>query len=330
MSTSNIDQPISLEAAHAASGEQVRMALRIMSGAIAEVNPDPVALARSVEALATARDPVICTGVGKSGFIMAKMTATLNSLGIRAVYLNPTDALHGDLGIVVPGSVVVVMSNGGNTDELRRLIPTLKSRHCTVIAIVGRADSAIGREASIVVDYGKVTEIDANGLAPTTSTVVQLAVVDALAASASRRRGFTADDFYANHPAGLLGKRFMPVEALMRGRDRVPSVTADCPLTEVMTAMTTHRIGCAAVVNDDGILVGLVTDGDIRRAIVQRVDLYASCAHDIIQFNPQVAIEGDLLQSLVEADGFFGKHFTVPVLDADRRFIGILVSIDLI
>ena len=309
---------------------EMRDVLQRIAGAIAALRPDPLALERAVRALATAAEPVICTGVGKSGFIMAKMAATLNSLGIRAVHLNPTDALHGDLGVVAPGAVVVVLSNSGGTNELLQLLPTLKARRCLVIAILGRADSMLGREADVALDYGTVAEIDANGLAPTASTVVQLALADALAAAASRHRGFTPEDFHANHPAGLLGRLFLRVEAVMRPRARVPAVPAGAAMTTAMAEMTTHGLGCAAVVDDGDRLLGLLTDGDIRRAIARRVDLYAARVGDLMQPDPVVVRPDERLQRLLQPDGALGRHPILPVLDAEGRLQGMLVSTDLV
>lgn len=309
---------------------EVLDALQRIAQAIGGLNPDQAALAQTVRTLAAASEPVICTGVGKSGFIMAKMAATLNSLGIRAVHLNPTDALHGDLGIVAPGAVVVLMSNSGSTAELLQLLPTLKARGCTLIAILGRADSPLGREAAVMLDHGPVAEIDANGLAPTASTVVQLALADALAAAASRHRGFTAEDFHANHPAGLLGRLFLRVEAVMRPRARVPAVAAGDPVTAAMAEMTTHGLGCAAVVDDGDVLLGLLTDGDIRRAIARRVDLYAARVSELMQPDPVVVCTQERVQRLLQPDGAFSRHPILPVLDGARRLRGMLVATDLI
>jgi arabinose-5-phosphate isomerase len=274
--------------------------------------------------------PVLCSGVGKSGFIAAKLAATFNSLGVRASFLNPTDALHGDLGIVETGSVVILISNSGSTSELCNLLPSLHDRSCQIIAIVSNGTSRLAKGATHVLDYGAVIEADEHGLAPTTSTVVQLALADALAAAISRARNFTQGDFFRNHPAGALGKRLMRVDALMRVGEQLPTVPVDSPLTDVLATISAKLVGSACVVDEAGRLVGLITDGDVRRALENRIDLYSHTALDIMKREPQTARLGDFVEDLVKSDDLLGRHFTVPVLDDDQMLCGILVSIDLI
>lgn len=305
-------------------------ALQLFSDTLSRIHIDRLQLAASLRWIVESRDPIVCTGVGKSGFIGAKMAASLNSLGIRAVYLNPTDALHGDLGIVASGSVVLLISNSGNTSELLRLIPALRARSCRMIAVVGDSESRLAKSCNVVLAYGATTEVDEHGLAPTTSTVVQLAIADALASAASRLKGYRETDFHSNHPAGSLGKRLMKVEDLMRYGNRLPIVDESSKITDALIAMTSKGIGCVCIIDSKGRLEGLLTDGDIRRAIVQRIDLYSSFVGNLMQRSPQVALIGDRVENLLHQDGFLGRHFTIPVLDPDRHLKGVLVSIDLI
>jgi arabinose-5-phosphate isomerase len=310
--------------------ELVFGALELFSQTLGEVRLDPLQLDAALRLIVESGEPIVCTGVGKSGFIMAKMVASLNSLGIRAVYLNPTDALHGDLGVVTASSVVLLMSNSGTTAELVKLVPALRARGCHLIAVVGNRESALARASEVILAYGSVREVDEHGLAPTTSTVVQLAIADAVASAASRLRGFATNDFFANHPAGALGKRFLPVESMMRSGDRLPVVPRASPVTEALTTMTSKSIGCVCIVDDEGRLVGVLTDGDVRRAISRRIDLYEASVDDLMQKEPQVAMIGDRIDALVQDGNFLGRHFIVPVIDGAQVLRGVLVSIDLL
>lgn len=294
------------------------------------ISLDAESISGAVDLLCSTDLPVVCSGVGKSGFIAAKLVATLNSFGICAVFLNPTDALHGDLGCVADGSVVVLFSNSGTTSELRSLLPALQLRDCKIISVVSDGKAPLAEAATHAITYGKLTEIDELGLAPTTSTVIQLALADAIAAATSRERNFTRHSFYRNHPAGALGKRLMKVEALMRQNDNLPLVAGHSPLTEVFATISAKRIGCTCVVDADGRLIGIITDGDIRRGIEQKIDIYNSFAADLMQKSPRTAKIGEYVEQLMKKDDFLGRHFIVPVVDDDHILRGVLVSIDLI
>ena len=304
--------------------------LHHISEALRALDLDHVALEQTITAISETQQPVVCSGVGKSGFIAAKFAATLNSLAIRAFHLNPTDALHGDMGFVADGSVVILMSNSGTTAELRNLLPALQARNCLITSVVSDRESPLARAATYTIAYGGLREVDEHGLAPTTSTVVQLALADVLAAAASRRCRFPASDFYRNHPAGALGKRFLKVDLLMRTDDQLPVVDVGSSLTEALETMTQKYVGCACVVESDGRLVGLITDGDIRRALARRVDIYSASVLDIMERQPQIAYIGERVEKLMQKNEFLGRHFSVPVVDDEHVLRGILVSIDLI
>ncbi|MEX0372788.1 KpsF/GutQ family sugar-phosphate isomerase [Spiribacter roseus] len=308
----------------------VQQALLAFSETVRDIKLDENELNGALKLLLATRLPVVCSGVGKSGFIAAKFAATLNSLGIQAIYLNPTDALHGDLGIVASECVVIVISNSGSTDELRALVPWLVARRCEIICITSRRKSPLANVATVCLDYGPVNEIDEYELAPTTSTVVQLALSDALAAAASRARGLKEKDFLQNHPAGTLGKRLMQVDHLMRTGVRLPKVKNTSPVTEVLAVISEKLIGCTCVVDDHDRLLGLITDGDIRRALEGHVDIYRNRSESIMQCQPRTARLGTMVKDLIQEDDYFGRHFTIPVVDADRRLHGVIVSIDLI
>lgn len=308
----------------------VRNGLAHFARTLEGITLDETELSGALRLLIDTAHPVVCSGVGKSGFIAAKLVATLNSLGVRATYLNPTDALHGDMGFVADGSIVILISNSGTTAELKNLVPSLQARACKIISIVSNPDSALARSATHTIAYGAVQEADEHGLAPTTSTVVQLALSDILAAAVSRARAFHPNDFYRNHPAGALGKRLMKVEALMRTGEQLPVVSPDTPLLQVLASITRKHIGCTCVTDPEGRLCGLVTDGDIRRALERRVDVHSGRATDVMSPNPQIAQMGEMVEKLMQKNDFLGRHFTVPVVDDAHILRGVLVSIDLI
>lgn len=208
---------------------------------------------------------VIVTGVGKSGVIAQKIAQTLTSTGTVGIFVHPSDALHGSLGVVKDGDVIIALSNSGETDEILAIMPALKQRNVSVIAIVGNVDSTLARQSDVVLDASVDQEACPLNLAPTTSTTVALAIGDALAMTVMESRGLTAEDFAANHPAGRLGKRLtLTVESLMHDS---PNVTEDASWLEVVKAISKHALGAVNVVDNAGKLVGIVTDGDLRRTI---------------------------------------------------------------
>jgi arabinose-5-phosphate isomerase len=248
--------------------------LRLEAGAIeaCAARLDEAQVARAVGLLAACRGKVVLIGVGKSGLVARKIAATLTSTGTVSVYLHPSDGLHGDLGIVTADDVAVILSNSGETDELVAVLPYLKRRNVPVVAVVGKLDSTLARAASAVLDAGVSEEACPFNLAPTASTTVALAVGDALAVTLMQLKGLTPDDFALNHPAGRIGKRLnLRVEDLMHGGAENPTVGPASSWLEVVRAITRGGLGAVNVVGEDGRLVGVITDGDLRRA-VERTD----------------------------------------------------------
>jgi arabinose-5-phosphate isomerase len=208
---------------------------------------------------------IIVTGVGKSGVIAQKIAQTLTSTGTVGIFVHPSDALHGSLGVVKENDVVIALSNSGETDEILAIMPALKRRNVAVISIVGNVDSSLARQSVVFLDASVDKEACPLNLAPTTSTTVALAIGDALAMAVMESRGLTAEDFAANHPAGRLGKRLtLTVESLMH---ESPNVTEDAGWLEVVKAISKHSLGAVNVIDNAGKLVGIVTDGDLRRTI---------------------------------------------------------------
>ncbi|MCC6825964.1 MAG: KpsF/GutQ family sugar-phosphate isomerase [Acidobacteria bacterium] len=259
------------EAVRADRYEKFRECLRVEQAAIERASEriDAAAVERAVDLLAKCRGKVIVTGVGKSGVIAEKIAQTMTSTGSSAVFLHPSDAMHGGLGIVGAEDIVIALSNSGETDELLVMLPSLTSRKLPVIAILGNIHSSVAAASAVVLDASVDKEACPLNLAPTASTTTALAVGDALAMAVMDAKGLTAEDFAANHPAGRLGRRLtLHVGDLMHtGADVAP----DASWIEVVRAISDHSLGAVNVVGEDGALLGLVTDGDLRRTI-ERTD----------------------------------------------------------
>src|SRR5215510_697460 len=252
---------------------QVIELLRVESDAIAKTAArlQATELDRVLSILIGCQGKIVLLGVGKSGIIAQKIAATLTSSGSAAIYLHPSDALHGGLGIVTPEDVVMMLSNSGETDELLELLPYIKRREVPLIAIVGRVKSTIAKRADAVLDASVDQEACPLNLAPTTSTTVALALGDALAMTLMRAKGLTEDDFASNHPAGQLGKRLtLRVADLMHSEAENPIIGMDASWMDIVSTITQFGLGAVNVVNDEGQLLGIVTDGDLRRSL-QRV-----------------------------------------------------------
>jgi arabinose-5-phosphate isomerase len=243
--------------------EVLRLEADAIAGAINNLDSEQVN--RAVETLRSCKGKVIVTGVGKSGAIAEKIAQTLTSTGTAAVFVHPSDAIHGGLGVIANDDVVVAITNSGETDEILVLIPYLKQRAAHLLAIVGNTSSTLAVHADAVLDASVDREACPLNLAPTASTTVALAIGDALAMALMDAKGLTAEDFAANHPAGQLGKRLtLTVGALMHPS---PSIDASATWLDVVKAISSHALGAVNVVNGNSELLGIITDGDLRRTI---------------------------------------------------------------
>jgi len=274
---------------------------------------------------------VICTGMGKSGHIARKIAATLASTGTPSFYVHPGEAGHGDLGMVTDADVVIALSNSGETDEVLMLLPVLKRQGNTVIAMTGRPGSTLAREADVHLDVSVPAEACPHDLAPTASTTAALALGDALAVALLEARGFTADDFARSHPAGTLGRRLLlHITDVMHAGDQVPRVRAEATLSQALVEMSRKRLGMTSVVDDEGRLIGLFTDGDLRRTLDDaRVDLRATPISAVMTRSPKT-IGSDALA--VEAAQLMEAHKinALIVIDGERRVVGALNIHDLL
>jgi len=237
---------------------------------------------RAVELLSGCRGRVITTGMGKSGIIARKLAATFSSTGTPAQFLHPAEAVHGDLGIVTTHDLVIALSHSGETEEIGRLLETIKRLDVSLIALTGKKDSTLARYADVVLDVGVSAEACPMGLAPTASTTAALVMGDALAMALLKRKGFRDEDFAALHPGGRLGARLRRVRDMMHQGAAVPLVTPETPLGEVIGIMSAGRLGMAVVTGPDGRLAGVITDGDLRRLLAN--DLAEGSARDLLAF----------------------------------------------
>lgn len=287
---------------------------------------------RAVQMILSCKGRVVTTGMGKSGAIARKLAATFASTGTPSFFLHPAEGVHGDLGMVTAGDVVLALSTSGETDELLAILPALKRIGVQLIAMVGRVDSTLAQAAEVVLDVSVEREACPFNLAPTASAAAMLAMGDALAMTVMQERRFTPEDFAVFHPAGTLGRRLLlRVHDVMRTGDNVAVVPKDHPLRDVLFAITRANAGAACIVNEDGTLAGIITDGDIRRHLLQDVANLDRPAEQLMTRTPYV-IEGNPLA--VEALHLFEslpvKIGEMPVLDAQRRPIGMLMLKDLL
>jgi arabinose-5-phosphate isomerase len=243
---------------------------------------------KMVELVHDCRGRVILTGIGKSGIVARKIVATLNSTGTRSLFLHPVEAMHGDLGMVGADDVVIALSNSGETDEVNMLIPSLKRIGCPLISFTGQGDSTLGRQSDIVIDVRVDREACPLGLAPTASTTALLAVGDALAVTLIRKGHFRARDFKQFHPGGNLGQRLaLKVRQIMLTGKNIPKVQQDQSMTEAIAEINRLQIGAALVVRDNDILVGIITDGDIRRQLMSQENIFEKSVTDVMTKNPK-------------------------------------------
>lgn len=280
--------------------------------------------AAAVQLVLTSKGRVIVTGVGKSGIIARKIVATLNSTGTPSVFLHPTDAVHGDLGMVREGDVVICISKSGATEELRELMPMFRRVGVPVISFLGSPHSPLAEDSAVVLDVSVEEEACPHDLAPTSSTTAALAMGDALAITLLNLRGFTPEDFALYHPGGSLGKKLLlKVDELMVSGDRIPAVRGDVPLRDAIVEMTTKRIGCTLVLSATGELEGIVTDGDLRRLLQRTTDLSGLTARAVMTKNPKSARAGTLAVTVLrEMEGF---KITQMIIKDDRgRPVGVV------
>jgi len=283
---------------------------------------------RAVALLEECRGRVIVTGMGKSGIVCQKIAATLSSTGCPAYFLHPAEALHGDLGMIVSGDVIVAVSNSGETPEIVRLLEVVRRLGSRIVALSGVSGSTLARYADVHLDVGVDQEACSLDLVPTASTTAALAMGDALAIALYERRGFTPQDFARFHPGGHLGRKLQQVGNLMHRGDDVPVVRETVTMREVVEEIDRKRLGMTCVVDSAGRLVGIVTDGDLRRRILRVADPGAGTAADAMTRDP-VTIRAEALASEALAGMEARKITSLPVADASARLLGVIQIHDL-
>ena len=278
---------------------------------------------KAVEILLGCRGKVILTGIGKSGHVARKIASTLASTGTPAHFLHPSEALHGDLGVIDKGDVVIAISNSGESGEVLALVPYLKMLGIPLIAVTNRPDSTLAKYSDVHLFLNVEKEACPLQLAPTTSSTATLALGDAIAMTLLRLRGFTERDFALRHPAGALGRRLRLVRDLYHTDEELPLVREDTPMQEVILEITSKGFGATAVVNDEGKLTGIITDGDLRRFVKRGGSFERSVARDVMTTNPKTARPEEMaLEALRRMEEH--KITVLIVVDGDNRPVGII------
>ncbi len=286
--------------------------------------------AKAVKIISESKGRVIITGMGKSGLVARKIVATLNSTGTASVYLHPTDALHGDLGMVRAEDVVILISKSGNTEEIANLVPLLKRLNPVLIGMVGNKDSKVGRECDIVLNTSVKEEACPYDLAPTSSSTATLVMGDALAIALIEQKGFTKEDFALLHPGGSLGKRLsLKISEIMYVGEKIPVVKESTSLKDAIFEITSKRLGVTIVVNEDGIITGIITDGDLRRLLEKPIDIKTLKAVDVMTKNPKT-IKPEYLASFALQFMENYKITSLVVIDDSKKPVGIVHLHDLV
>jgi arabinose-5-phosphate isomerase len=284
---------------------------------------------QAIGCLASASGRLVVSGMGKSGHIGRKIAATLASTGTPALFVHPAEASHGDLGMIVAGDAVLALSNSGETAELADLVGHTRRFALPLVAITARPDSALAQAADVALILPKAAEACPMGLAPTTSTTMQLALGDAIAVALLTRRGFTAADFRQIHPGGKLGARLRRVREVMHAGDAMPLAPPDMPMDIALVRMTEKRFGCLGIISPDGVLTGIVTDGDLRRAMGP--DLLSRPAGEIMTASPRTIGPESLAVEALHLMNAHERPVTILfVVDAAGRPLGILHVHDLL
>lgn len=283
---------------------------------------------KAVEALAATKGRIVVSGIGKSAVIAQKIVATFNSTGTPSIFMHAADAIHGDLGMIQQEDLVIIISKSGESPEIKVLVPLVRNFGNTLIAMVGNTNSSLAKQASIVLDTTVKQEACPNNLAPTSSTTAQLVMGDALAICLMELKGFRSEDFAKFHPGGALGKKlYLRVMDLAADNDK-PCVKVDQSLREVIVTMTASRLGVTAVVNNSNELLGIITDGDLRRMLEKGIAIDTVNAGDIMTKNP--ATIGPEEMAVSALDLLRKKEITQLAITENQQYLGIIHIHDLV
>lgn len=305
--------------------ERARQVLRVEADAVAALIPRlGEDFTRAVEILYECQGRVVLTGMGKSGFIAKKIAATLTSTGTPAFYLHPAEGVHGDLGMIVRGDVVIAVSNSGNTTEITEILPALKRFGVKLIALVGNAQSALAKESDVALDVSVDEEACSLNLTPTASTTAALAMGDAVAVALFEKRGFKAEDFANIHPGGRLGRRLIVrVRDLMRAGSEMPIVSEVMLMRDAILEISSKRLGMTIVVDGERRLVGIVTDGDLRRGLEKHSNLLEQQVKDCMTQSPKTIDRQELAARAVQVMEHY-KITSLLIVDPAGRPDGVI------
>jgi len=317
--------------------EQAKSTLTIEAEAIMELVPRIddkfVSAVNLILSCRAQHGRVVITGMGKSGHIGNKLAATFASTGTPSFFLHPAEGIHGDLGMITADDVVLALSNSGTTAEVLNILPSIRRIGAKLIAMVGNTDSPLAKAADVILNVGVNKEACPLGLAPTSSTTACLAYGDALAMALLVKHNFTKDDFAVFHPGGALGRKLLlTVEAVMHSGDDNPLVLGTATVQEALFVITDKGLGAVSVVNDNGVMLGVLTDGDIRRGLHKGVDFLQRPVTELMTKTPKFITKDKLAaEALHLMESNYPKPITVlPVLDENRCVIGLLHMTDLV
>jgi len=311
--------------------EQAKRVLKIESEAILNLIPRlDRRFSEAVQILFECRGRVVLTGMGKSGFIANKIAATLASTGTPAFFMHPAEGIHGDLGMVVRGDAVIAISNSGETKEIVDLLPSIQRLGVKLLSLVGRLNSTLAKMSDVALDVSVAEEACPLGLAPTASTTAALAMGDALAVVLLEARGFKQEDFALFHPGGSIGRRLLVrVKDLMHAGEEVPKVRGDTLMKDAILEVTSKKLGVTSVVNDKGELVGILTDGDLRRALERSGNILPHGVSEYMTHNPKVIDEEELAAKALQIMESYAIT-SLLIVDPERRVKGIIHMHDIL
>jgi arabinose-5-phosphate isomerase len=305
--------------------QTIELEARSISNLAAFINED---FEKAVTALAACKGRVVISGIGKSAVIAQKIVATLNSTGTPSIFMHAADAIHGDLGIVQQDDVVIVISKSGESPEIKVLVPLLKNFGNVLIGMVGSINSYLAKQSDVVLNTTVEQEACPNNLAPTTSTTAQLVMGDTLAVCLMEKKGFKTEDFAKFHPGGTLGKKLYLRVSDLYSTNEKPSVLPSHSLKDVIVEMTQKRLGVTAVIDDKGLLLGIITDGDLRRMLKNNVQINTVTAEDIMTKNPKTIGPEEL--AVTALDLLRKKEITQLAVVENGSYLGIIHLHDLI
>jgi arabinose-5-phosphate isomerase len=307
-----------------------RMQIEELQGNFEKLQQDSIR--KAIELILHCKGKLVCTGMGKSGLIAQKLAATFSSTGTPAFFLHPGESLHGDLGVLQKTDLVLLLAKSGESDEVVSMLQVIKKMGIPIISILGREDSSVGKMSDVIIFASVSREADQLNLAPTASTTVSLVVGDALASAVSEIRGFKPEHFALFHPAGQLGKRLLlNVEDLLIQDRGIPAVKVGSTMEEVLNAITRPNLGGAMIVDQEGMLIGIITDGDLRRAIIAEKDILGASPESIMTKNPISVKKGTpAIDALHIMEDRPSQLSVIPVIDEFQKPVGLLRLHDLV